>query len=244
MESATLHKNLIPFDDTYVLYNGDDILSFGLVYFTLLPIFVMVFIFSWFINTRELEACILAAGHVVNDIVNNIVKNIIKEERPVELFGDDKSFQKNSNRSGYGMPSAHSQFMGFLTGYMVLRILFFWRFDKTFKGLMCKYIGLSLLIGSTLLVAFSRVYLQYHSLKQVSVGVALGLFLGSSYFVVIQYIRRFGFCDWLMTLRISEFFAMKDSSYKGSKSLRNERKEWQERCRVETVPGVKGFKSD
>lgn len=233
MDGSSLHKNLIPFDDTFVLYNSDDILSFGLVYFTLLPIFVMVFIFSWFITTRELEACILAAGHVVNDIINNIVKNIVKEKRPLGLFANESSFQKNSNRSGYGMPSAHSQFMGFLTGYMILRVLFFWRFDKSIKGLLCKYLGLLLLIVSTGLVAFSRVYLGYHSTKQVSVGVSLGLFLGSSYFVVIQYIRRLGICDWMMTWEVSKFFCIKDSSYRGSKSLSEERKDWEKRCEEE-----------
>lgn len=233
MEGVSLHKNLIPFDDTFVLYNSDDIFSFVLVYFTLLPIFVMVFIFSWFITTRELEACILAAGHVVNDIVNNIVKNYIKEQRPLGLFSDEKSFQKNSNRSGYGMPSAHSQFMGFLTGYLLLRVLFFWKFQRSVKGSLTKLLGLCILIGSSGLVSISRVYLGYHSVKQVTLGLVLGLFLGSSYFITLQYIRRWGICDWMMTWRISTFFAMKDSSYRGSKNLSEERKDWLQRCEKE-----------
>ena len=85
---SLMYMNLQPFDETYVLYNSKSVTSFILVFFTLLPIFIMVFIFSWFVSTRELEACILALGHVINDVMNSIVKKIIKENRPMKRFED------------------------------------------------------------------------------------------------------------------------------------------------------------
>ena len=114
MSNLTAIHSKIPFDDTYILYDPNDLFSFICCYLSLLPVGILVFYFSWFIITREIEAVILAGGHVVNDIANNIIKNIIKETRPID-FG---SFQKDSVRSGYGMPSAHSQFMGFFTMYI------------------------------------------------------------------------------------------------------------------------------
>ena len=256
---SLMYMNLQPFDETYVLYNSTSVTSFILVFFTLLLIFIMVFIFSWFVSTRELEACILALGHVINDVMNIIVKKIIKENRPTKMFEDyyeilkqdvfkkEKylasciaendivksqvlnkiDFQKDSQRSGYGMPSAHSQFMGFFFGYLILRILFFWKFDSN----VTKRGGILLLATCTILTPVSRVVLGYHSLKQVVVGVLLGMFLGSSYFVACQYLRRLGVTDWLVSLPISKYICMKDSSYKGSTSLKEEREQWLNRCK-------------
>ena len=253
------YGNLQPFDETYVLYDNKSITSFILVFFTLLPIFIMVFIFSWFVSTRELEACILALGHVLNDIMNIIVKKLIKEKRPTKMFEDyyeilkqdvfkkEKylescikenelakggilnkiDFQKDSQRSGYGMPSAHSQFMGFFFGYLILRILYFWKFDSK----LTKRAGILLLTISTVLTPVSRVTLGYHSAKQVFVGVVLGMFLGSTYFILCQYLRRLGLTDWLVNLPISKYICMKDSSYKGSTSLKEEREQWLRKCR-------------
>ncbi|CAI4494140.1 CIC_collapsed_G0020790.mRNA.1.CDS.1 [Saccharomyces cerevisiae] len=115
------NPNVIPFDDTYILYDSHDFLSFLSAYFSLMPILVLAFYLSWFIITRELEACIVAFGQLMNEIFNNVIKNIIKQPRPVS-FG--ASFQNDTIRSGYGMPSAHSQFMGFCFTYNSLKIYF------------------------------------------------------------------------------------------------------------------------
>ena len=258
-QMSLAYPNLQPFDETYVLYDGKSITAFVLVFFTLLPIFIMVFIFSWFVSTRELEACIMAFGHVVNDVINIIVKKLVKEDRPTEMFEayyeaikqdvfkketylesciaqkdaikdailNKIDFQKDSQRSGYGMPSAHSQFMGFFFGYLLLRILYFWKFDSK----LTKRGGILLLIISTVLTPVSRVVLGYHSIMQVTVGVVLGMFLGSSYFIVCQYIRRFGITEWIVNLPISKYMMVKDSSYRGSISLKEEREQWLKRCK-------------
>lgn len=206
--------NLIPFDDTYILYNPDDIISFVSCYFSLLPIFILIFYFSWFLTNRELEAVIMAGGHVLNDISNNIIKTIVKQPRP-NSFG---SFQQESIRSNYGMPSAHSQFMGFLTAYVSLKLWLQWVGIKTRQ----KILGLSLLILMTIGVTGSRVYLGYHTIDQVCIGVLVGILLGSLYFFVVGILRYIRFIDYILTWPIIQWFYIKDTWYYTPSSLQEE----------------------
>lgn len=218
MSSTQLNYNPIPFDDTYVLYDPNDIVSFVSVYFSLLPIGILIFYLSWFIITREIEPVIIAGGQVVNDVVNNIVKNILKEQRPFLIEG----FQQNGLRSGYGMPSAHSQFMGFFATYFMLRVWLQWKDLTTSR----KIISTCALYGVAGCVVFSRVYLYYHSLGQVLVGVSLGSFIGASYFVVIGIARSIGFIDFILSWPIVKLFWVKDSVYHAPMSLKEEYEFW------------------
>ncbi|QEU61989.1 Cax4 [Kluyveromyces lactis] len=214
MSNLTAIHSKIPFDDTYILYDPNDLFSFICCYLSLLPVGILVFYFSWFIITREIEAVILAGGHVVNDIANNIIKNIIKETRPID-FG---SFQKDSVRSGYGMPSAHSQFMGFFTMYIGLRIWCQWGgLNKSHKILA----SFGLLLASSGVVV-SRVYLGYHSVKQVLVGVSIGALLGTCHFLASTIVRYIGLVDWFLSWRIVQLFLIKDSCFQAPFSLKDE----------------------
>lgn len=206
--NATTHRNIIPFDDTYILYDPDDVLSFLSAYFSLLPILILTFYLSWFIITRELESCIIALGQLCNEIMNNIVKNIIKQDRPYWV-GD--SFQENSIRSGYGMPSAHSQFMGFTLSYFTLSLLVA-PLSTNRKRSRFETVSLFLiLVVLSACVTFSRVYLHYHSVEQVLVGFTLGLFNGSAYLLVVRVIRSLGLWNWLLSWPIARILYMKDN---------------------------------
>lgn len=218
----SFNPNIIPFDDTYILYDRTDPVSFVCAYFSLLPIGVLIFEFSWFITTRELEACIMAAGQVANEIFNNIVKDIVKQPRPF-VFGD--SFQQDTIRSAYGMPSAHSQFMGFFAAYTSLRYLYRWKSLTEAKRLA----GCGFVTTLAMCVCFSRVYLKYHSLEQVLVGFTLGSALGSTYYVVVAIIREVGLIDWLLTWRICDYLHMKDSCNSVPLTLKEEKDEYYRR---------------
>ncbi|EJS43697.1 cax4p [Saccharomyces arboricola H-6] len=198
------NRNAIPFDDTYILYDPNDFLSFLSAYFSLMPILVLSFYLSWFIITRELEACIVAFGQLMNEIFNNLIKNIIKQPRPVS-FG--VSFQNDTLRSGYGMPSAHSQFMGFCFTYNSLKLYTSWK-NLNFLEKCLFSSGLALL---SFCVCFSRVYLHYHNLDQVIVGFTVGALAGSLYFFIVGIIRELGLINWFLKLRIVKLFYMTDS---------------------------------
>ncbi|CCH45627.1 Dolichyldiphosphatase [Wickerhamomyces ciferrii] len=217
---TSLNYNPVPFDDTYVLYDPQDPISTISVYFSLLPIGILIFYLSWFIVTREIEPVIIAGGQVVNDIINNIVKNIIKEERPLAIDG----FQSNGLRSGYGMPSAHSQFMGFFAIFFTLKIWLNWK-DLTCIRKILGTLGVYIL-GS--LVAFSRVYLYYHSYKQVAVGVLLGTAIGAPYFLVTSIARSLGLIDWIISWKIVNLFWVKDSTFHSPLTLKEEYQLWEQ----------------
>lgn len=219
---VSINQSLIPFDDTYILYDPNDFLSYVLVYFSLLPMLILVFYFSWFITTRELEAVIIAGGQVINEILNNIAKNIIKQSRPA-FFGD--SFQKDTIRSAYGMPSAHSQFMGFFCMYWSLKVLTNWRSLSKIR----KTSSILSFITATALVALSRAYLGYHSVIQVVAGVLFGSFLGSGYFIAVAIVRHIGLIEWVLSWSIIRRFWIKDSFNIASLSLADEHQAWETR---------------
>ncbi|SCU77474.1 LAFA_0A01882g1_1 [Lachancea sp. 'fantastica'] len=210
---------LIPFDDTYILYDPSDPISYVLVYFSLLPIGILIFYFSWFVATRELEAVIIAGGQLINEILNNVLKNIIKEQRPASFGG---SFQKDTLRSAYGMPSAHSQFMGFFLAYWSLKLVQQW----SGIGSIRKALSILAAVLTTAMVAISRIYLGYHSVAQVSIGIALGGLLGSLYYLAVGIVRYLGIVDWVMSWPIVRRLWVKDSFNCSSLSLKEEFEAW------------------
>ncbi|AQZ13078.1 CAX4 (YGR036C) [Zygosaccharomyces parabailii] len=224
----SFNPNLIPFDDTYILYDRTDPVSFASAYFSLLPMGILIFELSWFITTRELEACIMAAGQVANELFNNIVKDIVKQPRPYS-FGD--SFQQDTMRSCYGMPSAHSQFMGFFCTYTSLRFCYRWKGLTRRKRLL----GIAFVSFLAFCVCFSRVYLHYHSLQQVLVGAVLGSATASTYYVLVAILREMGIIDWLLTWRLCDILYVKDSCNLAPLTLKDEKDAYSRRIHATPV---------
>lgn len=206
--------NPVPFDHTYVLYDPKDVISVISVHLSLLPIYTMVFYTSWFFLTREIEPVIVVGGHLVGEITNKILKRIVKQPRP----DFHKEFGSGSYSLGYGMPSAHSQFMGFFAAYFVCIFIF----KMSHFNWAQKLIGSGILISSSILVAFSRVYLLYHTTQQVLVGAMFGALLGLIYFIIIAVARDVGFIDWILSWPIIKFFYVKDSYFHCYQTFKDE----------------------
>lgn len=206
MRSETvLNYNPIPFDHTYILYDPNDILSIICVHFSLLPIYIMVFYTSWFLITREIEPVIIVGGHLANELANKIVKIILKQPRP----DFHKAFGETSYSLSFGMPSAHSQFIGFFAAYFISTIIYQVPTLKNYqKGIGCIMLALALVC-----VSASRTYLLYHTIEQVLVGCLLGYVLGMAYFIVAAIVREIGLVDWILNVGIVRYFYIKDSYY-------------------------------
>lgn len=196
--------NPIPFDHTYILYDPDDILSVASVHFSLLPIYIMVFYTAWFLITREIEPVIVVGGHLINEGINKVVKCLVRQPRP-EFH---KDFGIGTYGLSYGMPSAHSQFMGFFATYFVCIVLF----RVPIKN-MGKLIAVVMLYISCLCVASSRVYLLYHTAAQVAVGVTVGAVFGLVFFIILALARDVGIVDWVILWPLVKDFYIKDSYY-------------------------------
>ncbi|CAI5758945.1 unnamed protein product [Candida verbasci] len=205
--------NPIPFDHTYILYDPNDIFSIISVQFSLLPIYIMVFYTSWFLITHEIEPVIVVGGHLINEIINKLIKHMIKHPRP----DFHKGFGAGSYSLTYGMPSAHSQFMGFFITYYICVIIFKIPLKK-----WQKWLGCSILSFCMFGVGFSRIYLLYHSFPQVYVGFLIGITFGITFFIISSIARDLGIIDWILNWPIVRFFYIKDTYYHNYQSYKDE----------------------
>lgn len=111
-------------------------------------------------------------GHLLNEVLNFTLKRILKEERPegAPAVGFDT----------HGMPSAHSQFMGFyfcfsscILAYRVRNCSAIWK-----VGAVAFNLGLALAVG------YGRIRLGFHTPAQVGVGLAVGCVAGLAYYAM------------------------------------------------------------
>ncbi|KAL7746343.1 hypothetical protein RI367_008273 [Sorochytrium milnesiophthora] len=109
----------------------------------------------------------MLAGQLLNEMLNLVLKRTIQQDRPrAGEFG-----------KGYGMPSSHAQFMFFVSGYVAVRVRGIrshkWQLSRLAQRVVTQ--GVFVVAAS---VAYSRVYLEYHTAAQVLAGVAVGSVVG------------------------------------------------------------------
>ncbi|KAK9480493.1 PAP2 superfamily-domain-containing protein [Lipomyces japonicus] len=212
-ESSPVNLSSLAF--THVHYDPDDLFSQCQAYISLVPQAMCVMYGTLIISRREAETIMLLGGQVLSEIANLILKQLFKEERP--------SYEQHgiANELGYGMPSAHAQFMAFFTTYVTLWMYFRARHFSRRKRLL-RLIFLLTLSG---LVCYSRIYLYYHSVKQVLVGAVVGVVLGSGWLLVTATIREIGLLDYILDWGIVKWFYIKDTSQYRS-YIRDEYYQW------------------
>lgn len=215
-----MEYNPIPFDHTYILYEPSDVVSVASVQLSLLPVYVMVFYTAWFLITREIEPVIVVGGHLINEVLNKMVKCVVKQPRP-EFH---KDFGIGTYGLSYGMPSAHSQFMGFFATYFACMVVL-----KLPLRQWAKTLAVAVLAAACVGVAFSRVYLLYHTPLQVAAGVLVGGVFGLMYFVVQLGARDVGLVDWVLLWPVVRMFYVKDSYYHCYQTFADEHREYRTR---------------
>ncbi|CAN6658987.1 dolichyldiphosphatase [Trichomonascus vanleenenianus] len=199
----------VPLDFTHVIYHSDDLLGLMFAWISMAPQTLIVVYLTLIMSRREVETVLMFAGQVGCEAVNQYLKHVIKEERP--RFG-----------YGYGMPSAHAQFMAYYTTYLCLWMLFRVRHFSTRKKLLR---GASSLIFSGL-VCYSRVYLFYHSGSQVLAGVGIGVAVAIAYFMFVVLLRDLGIVDLLLDTWPARWFYIKDTAGERASFVRDEYAEW------------------
>lgn len=160
IEDAAVSK--IPFSLTLVHYNEGDLLGHVLALCTLSPIFAVVSYVSVCVALGfPLKLVFMFVGQLGNVVVNVVLKHMVRMPRPA-----DKEHLVYFGK--YGMPSNHSQFMAFLAVFALME-----NQKQLGKFRYPRALSFALLVGS-LLVGWSRVYLEYHTLDQVIVGWLVG----------------------------------------------------------------------
>ncbi|PQE21546.1 PAP2 domain protein [Rutstroemia sp. NJR-2017a WRK4] len=189
---------------THVHYDPNDPVSYGCAWLALVPQGLCVMYATLIWSTREIEILMMFGGQMACEALNFVLKRILKEERPKQMHG-----------KGYGMPSSHAQFVSFFSLSLTLFLLFRHVPKKPTPShtplTLVARVGLSgLALLSAGLVAWSRIYLNYHTPKQVMVGCGAGVASAIAWFVVTTAVRRSGLLTWILDLPATRLFRMRD----------------------------------
>ena len=128
------------------------------------------------------------------------------------------------NGKGYGMPSSHAQFVAFWSVSVVLFLLVrhrpppppaakstgfveFWHRPWSLPERMAASAGALGIAGAT---AWSRIYLKYHTERQVFAGVSAGVVIAVGWFVVTAIVRETGWLRWGLDNPIARAFRFRD----------------------------------
>ncbi|KAH8587483.1 dolichyl pyrophosphate phosphatase [Bisporella sp. PMI_857] len=189
---------------THVHYDPNDPISYVCAFLALVPQGLCVVYATLIWSTREAEIFLLFTGQMLCEALNFALKRILKEERPKLMHG-----------KGYGMPSSHAQFVSFFSVSLSLFLLFRHVPKKSTKshtplGLSAR-VGLSFLgILGAATVAWSRIYLEYHTVKQVAVGYLAGSTIAVGWFVITAAVRQAGLLNWALEQPLLRLFRIRD----------------------------------
>ncbi|ATZ58750.1 hypothetical protein BCIN_16g04450 [Botrytis cinerea B05.10] len=189
---------------THVHYDPNDPVSYFCAWLALVPQGLCVVYATLIWSTREIEILMMFGGQMACEALNFVLKRILKEERPKQMHG-----------KGYGMPSSHSQFVAFFSLSLTLFLLFRHVPRKSTPShtplSIIARIGLSgLVLISAGLVAWSRIYLNYHTPKQVIVGCLAGAGSATLWFLFTTAVRKSGLLAWALDLPVTRLFRMRD----------------------------------
>ena len=188
---------------THVHYNPDDLISYVCAWLALVPQGLCVVYVTLIWATREVEIGLMFGGQMACEALNWGLKRWIKEERPRQMYG-----------KGYGMPSSHAQFVAYFAVSLALFLLLRHRpsASTTHTPLTLPVRGLlamTALLGAAG-VAASRVYLNYHTPKQVLVGCLAGVLCALAWFVATAILRRSGLLEFLLDSDLAKMLRMRD----------------------------------
>ncbi|PVH74967.1 PAP2-domain-containing protein [Cadophora sp. DSE1049] len=151
-----------------------------------------------------MEILMMFGGQMACEALNFALKRILKEERPKQMHG-----------KGYGMPSSHAQFVAFFSLSLTLFLLFRHVPKKptpshTPLTMVSRVLLSGLALASAGLVAWSRIYLNYHTEKQVMVGCLAGTLSAVSWFLITTVVRQSGLLGWILEQYPTRLFRMRD----------------------------------
>lgn len=115
---------------------------------------------------------------------------------------------------GYGMPSSHAQFITYFAVYLTLFLVF--RHNTAYAGAYPYWdflLRVAVTVGlatAAVGVSASRIYLSYHTPKQVLAGCAIGLVCACGWFIVTSMLRCLGWIEWATELTISRVMRVRD----------------------------------
>lgn len=186
---------------TTVLYAPGDKMGMAAAIASLIPIGICVALLTVFLCRRTAEDLWVGLGQIGCEVANGVLKIIIKEPRP-------SSPVTNMPVDSFGMPSAHSQYMGYFAMIIILQTLKARKISTRYRILR-----IVLALGVSSFIAYSRYYLYYHTGQQVTVGYGVGCVIGFVWFKALDVARTLGLVKWGVGLYPSRLLSVKDADY-------------------------------
>uniref|UniRef100_M4BUL3 Dolichyldiphosphatase n=1 Tax=Hyaloperonospora arabidopsidis (strain Emoy2) TaxID=559515 RepID=M4BUL3_HYAAE len=149
------------------------------------------------VSQRDLDSISMLIGQLASVVFNKVLKKLINQPRPESAF-----------MSGPGMPSAHSQFMGFFAAYVVI---YTWKRLNSRRRLE-QLFTISSVIVTSCLTCYSRIHLNYHSVDQVIAGAVVGVLTGVGWYTFISAVSPWLF-PLVATSRLAKLFFVRDVSH-------------------------------
>lgn len=194
----------VPLSLTLVEYPKGDQIGKFLAFISLTPFGIGAGFLSLILFRRDLHTITFFFGTLFNEALNYFLKHTICEQRPII---------RNNVFVEYGMPSSHSQFVWFFTTYVVYFVFIRLHHmnNNNIIETMSKILILSTSFIMSLLVSFSRVYLQYHTFSQVFWGAVAGATFATFWFA-LTYIVFTPLFPQIVSWRISEILLLRDTT--------------------------------
>ncbi|RGB33524.1 hypothetical protein C1646_625241 [Rhizophagus diaphanus] len=206
LEEPLSEQSLSSLSLTHVEFNPKDPLSYTYAYITLSPLIILISYVSIIVARRELMMINMFFGQLFCEMLNFGLKKWIKEKRPNGINTLLIYVYIDKLGSGYGMPSSHAQFISYFATFASIYLITFHNNSRKFP------IILGLIIFSCL-VSYSRVYLIYHTTKQVIVGNIFGLTFAIFWYILLEkIIRPLGIFKIIIESRLARYLYIRDNS--------------------------------
>lgn len=115
---------------------------------------------------------------------------------------------------GYGMPSSHAQFITYFAVYLALFLTYrhtpAYASAYPYSSFLVRAVATAGLAAAATGVSASRIYLNYHTPKQVLAGSAAGFVCACAWFVVTGMLRSSGWIDWATDLTVARLLRIRD----------------------------------
>jgi len=195
---------------THVDYPDGDLFAKAMAVLSLSPLVIVVVFVTVFACKRDLHTFFYGLGVILNGLLNYVLKHTIKEARPSPPMGQSSGYIRDSTKlfEEYGMPSSHSQFMWFVSTYMTLFVFVRLRHQEStlLKAAWCVAC-----LTLSILVAYGRIYLHYHTWSQVAWGSFIGYAMAMLWFFLVHLVLTPLF-PWIASLKVCEWLMVRDYS--------------------------------
>ncbi|CAF3527453.1 unnamed protein product [Adineta steineri] len=193
-----------PLSITFIEYQEGDKIGFFLAWFSMLPFIYIVSLCTLILFRRDIQTIMYFGGFCVSEVCNTVLKRTFKQARP----------ERTRDRMGlyevHGMPSDHAQTFFYFMTYLAIFVILKSQMPGTprIRSMRNRFLVVAQLI-TAIIVAYSRVYLHYHTVLQVVVGAFVGTGLGCVWYYFVNY-HFMKYVPFIIEQPLAKFFLIRD----------------------------------